>query len=280
MKNILYIVALLVIAGAAWFSNNVRTKFLEEHAWIHEDYVEPGTGEAVGMGLIAINENLKASIEKTGKELKVEQGLLTDAEQLVVEREEAISVEKSSVLSKQRTISDQDGTLEDQQVKLDELDNAVKEVMEILGKEGITLEELPDEIQKIRARKTELTDQFTQLEEDVAKAEKNLAKNQDELSRLRKLKAARAERIRLNTMEASITGVNNEWGFVTVGAGSKSGFTPQTTVLVKRGGRVIARLKPTSIEPNQTIFEIDYDSMRPGVRLRRGDRVFLSEPKT
>jgi len=280
MKNILYIVALLVIAGAAWFSNNVRTKFLEEHAWIHEDYVEPGTGEAVGMGLIAINENLKASIEKTGKELKVEQGLLTDAEQLVVEREEAISVEKSSVLSKQRTISDQDGTLEDQQVKLDELDNAVKEVMEILGKEGITLEELPDEIQKIRARKTELTDQFTQLEEDVAKAEKNLAKNQDELSRLRKLKAARAKRIGENTMEASITGVNNEWGFVTVGAGSKSGFTPQTTVLVKRGGRVIARLKPTSIEPNQTIFEIDYDSMRPGVRLRRGDRVFLSEPKT
>lgn len=283
MKNILYIVALLVIAGAAWFSNEVRSKFLEEHAWIHENYVEPdgpNAGESVGMGLIEINKNLGKSIEDTGKELKDEQEKLAAAEKLVVEREEAISVVKSSELAKQRTISDQEATLEDQQVKLDELDKVIKEVMEIVSKEGLTLEELPEEIQKIRANKKELTDRFAKLEESVAKSEKNLAKNQDELSRLRKRKAARAERISENTMEATITGVNNEWGFVIVGAGSKVGFTPETTVLVKRGGRVIARLKPTSIEPNQTIFEIDYDSMPVGVRLRPGDRVFLSKPRT
>jgi len=280
MKNILYIVALLVTAGAAWFSYDVRSKFQEEHAKIHTEYVDPDTGKSEEAGLIALNERLSASIEKKRKEIKVEQGLLADAEQLVSDREAVIDVAKSKEQTQQRSISEKEATLEDQQVKLDELDKAVKEVMAILGKEGVTLEELPNEIQSIQAKSKDLKDQFAKLEESVAAAEKSLAKNQDELSRLRKRKAARAKRIAGNTKEAVITGVNNEWGFVIVGAGSKSGFTPQTVVLVKRQGHVIARLNPTSIEPNQTIFEIDYDSMAAGVRLRPGDRVFLSEPQT
>jgi len=283
MKNILYIVALLITAGAAWFSYDVKTKFQDEHALIHDQYVEkdgPEAGQKLEVGLIALNERLGASIEKTGKELKAEEGALGAAEQLVSDRDAEIEVAKSKENTLQRSISEKEATLEDQQVKLDELNKAVEEVMKILGTEGVTIEELPDEIQKIRAKRKDLKDRFTKMEEDVANAEKALAKNQDDLSRLRKRKADRAKRIADNTMEAVITGVNNDWGFVVVGAGSRSGFTPQTTVLVKRQGRVIARLKPTSIEPNQTIFEIDYDSMAPGVRLRPGDRVFLSKPRT
>ena len=283
MKNIFYIISLLVIAGAAWFSYDVRNKFQEEHTWIYENYVEqegPNAGEPANKSLLKLNEDLKANIEDTRKELKSEQEQLATAQKTVEQRDADIEVAQAKERTLQRSISEKEGTLEDQQVKLDELNKAVEEVMKILGEEGVTLEELPNKIQEIRNRKKDLTDQFTKLEEDVARAEKSLAKNQDELSRLRKRKVARAERIRRNTMEAVITGVNNDWGFVIVGAGSKDGFTPQTTVLVKRQGRVIAELKPTSIEPNQTIFEIDYDSMAPGVRLRPGDRVFLSEPQT
>jgi len=49
---------------------------------------------------------------------------------------------------------------------------------------------------------------------------------------------------------------------------------------VKRDGRVIGQLKPSSVEPKQTIFEIDFDSMAPGVRIRPGDRVFMAQPRT
>jgi hypothetical protein len=283
MKNIFYIVSLLVIAGAAWFSYDVNKKFQEEYTWIHENYTEkegPNAGQPLGKSLLKINADLAASIEDTRKELKSEQDQLAAAKKTVADREAEIEVAKANERTLQRSISEKEATLEDQQVKLDELNKARVEIEKILGEEGVTLEELPNKIQEIRQRKKDLTDQFAKLEEDVDRAEKSLAKNQDELARLRKRKAERAARIARNTMEAVITGVNNDWGFVIVGAGSKDGFTPQTTVLVKRGGRVIARLKPTSIEPHQTIFEIDYDSMAPGVRLSPGDRVLLSKPRT
>ena len=91
-------------------------------------------------------------------------------------------------------------------------------------------------------------------------------------------KAARNKRIDRNAMEARVTAVNQDWGFLVIGAGSNSGFTPQTTLLVKRDGRLIGRVNPSAIEPTQTIAEIDLKSLAPGVRLQAGDRVIVSKP--
>ena len=274
MKNIFYILALVVTAAAGYFSWDVYQKFGEEHRRIHVEYAD---GEP---GLITINERLKANIETTNKEIKDEEGALAAAKKLLAERDAEIEVAQSNERTLQRTLSENEGKLEDQQATIDKLNESVKQVEEILGKEGVTIEELPGEIEKIRAQKKELTDKLAELESLSEGATKNLAKNQDEMKRLADRKVTRDARIRRNTQEAVITGVNHEWGFVVVGSGSSSGFTPQTTVLVKRDGRVIARLKPTSIEPNQTIFEIERDTLLPGVRLRAGDRVFLSQPRT
>jgi hypothetical protein len=88
----------------------------------------------------------------------------------------------------------------------------------------------------------------------------------------------RSSRISRNSMEAVITAVNQDWGFLVIGAGSNSGFTPQTDLLVRRDGRKIGRVRPSSIEPTQTIAEIDLESLAPGVRLQPGDRVILAKP--
>ena len=92
--------------------------------------------------------------------------------------------------------------------------------------------------------------------------------------------ASRDARIRRNAMESVVTAVNDDWGFVIIGAGSNTGFTPQTKLIIKREGRMIGEVKPSSIEPSQTIAEIDQDSIAPGVRIQPGDRVILSEPAT
>jgi hypothetical protein len=49
---------------------------------------------------------------------------------------------------------------------------------------------------------------------------------------------------------------------------------------VKRDGVLIGRVNPTSIEPSQTIAEIDRKNMATGVTLQVGDRVILAVPAT
>ena len=56
------------------------------------------------------------------------------------------------------------------------------------------------------------------------------------------------------------------------------GFTPQTTLIVKRDGRLIGRVRPSKIEPTQTIADIDFSSLAVGVRIQPGDRVMLMKP--
>ena len=90
----------------------------------------------------------------------------------------------------------------------------------------------------------------------------------------------RSSRISGNAMEAVVTAVNQDWGFLVIGAGSNSGFTPQTSLIVQRDGRMIGRIRPSSIEPTQTIAEIDFNSLASGVRLQPGDRVMLAKPNT
>jgi orotidine-5'-phosphate decarboxylase len=47
---------------------------------------------------------------------------------------------------------------------------------------------------------------------------------------------------------------------------------------VKRDGRLIGKVNPSSIEPTQTIAEIDFKTISPGVRIQPGDSVILAKP--
>ena len=72
---------------------------------------------------------------------------------------------------------------------------------------------------------------------------------------------------------AHLVGFVGPWGLAT-------GITPQTTLLVKRDGRLIGRVRPSAIEPTQTIADIDLESLAAGVRLQPGDRVILATPES
>jgi hypothetical protein len=49
---------------------------------------------------------------------------------------------------------------------------------------------------------------------------------------------------------------------------------------VERDGRKIGKVRPSAIEPTQTIAEIDLESLAAGVRLQPGDRVIIAAPFT
>lgn len=265
MKSILHIVVVLIGAAGVYFAQQSNVKHIEQKT-IFETTVEE-------------NVRLDASIKKAEKELSDERaGLATaksDFDEQVAKLEAAISTEKTM----QRQLAESEATLEEQAAQIAAQQKLIERATQILGP-GVTPENLAEKIAQIEQKKKDQTKQLEELTTLADGATNDVAKNNTSISDLSARKAKRDERIRGNAKEAVITAVEADWGFVIIGAGSNSGFTPQTKLLVKRNGVLIGRVNPTSIEPTQTIAEIDRTSMAIGTSLQVGDRVILAVPAT
>lgn len=266
MKAILYVVAILAAVGATYFTLDHTKKFeaLEKDR----------------LATIATNKDVSANASATEKDLSDQKALLTRAESKREELTQSITTLKSAGSTLEREVAELDETMKSQDAEFLELDKTLKEVNTILQGlgGGVTLDTLPEKIQQIEEDKKGKQTKFEELQTLVGAAEKLLEKNRAEVDRLVKRKIERNSRIGRNSMEAVVTAVNQEWGFLVIGAGSNSGFTPQTSLIVQRDGRLIGRVRPSSIEPTQTIAEIDFESLSPGVRIQPGDRVMLAKP--
>jgi hypothetical protein len=270
MKAILYVVAILVAGGAAYFTLEHSRKF--------------GELQEVRLKTIADNKAVSANADVKEKELKDEKGVLAAAETKREELSASISALKSKGSTLERDVAELDNDIAAQAEEFAELEKTLKEVQEILKNLGeslgeeITIATLPATIQKIEDDKKAKIASLDEKNTLIEGAEKLLAQNREESDRLTKRKVERDARIGRNSMQSVITAVNQDWGFLVIGAGSNSGFTPQTALTVERDGRFIGRVRPSSIEPTQTVAEIDFKSLATGVRLQPGDRVILSKP--
>ncbi|MCB1132493.1 MAG: hypothetical protein KDN05_15305 [Verrucomicrobiae bacterium] len=273
MKAILYVVALLAIGGSAYFTLEHSRKFTD----VQKERLE----------LIAKNKEVSANADVKENDLKKTQEELEAAQTKRSELNASIDALTSTAKSVQRDISEVEGTIAAQDQEFEELEKTIQEVNKViaeigdqLGEGDVTLAELPAKIEEIDNQRKESASKLAELEQLVEGGEKSLASLRSELDRLQKRMSQRSSRISRNSMQAVVTAVNQDYGFLVIGAGSNSGFTPQTSLIVQRDGQMIGRVKPSSIEPSQTIAEIDFDSMRSGVRIQPGDRVILQKPAT
>ena len=273
MKAILYVVALLAIGGSAYFTLEHSRKFTD----VQKERLE----------LIAKNKEVSANADVTENELKDTRAELETAVTKGRELTASIDALNSNAKTIQRDLDEVQGTIEAQDQEFGELNKTIEEVNKVLadisgdlGGAEVTLEELPAKIEEIETDRKDKQAKLEELEELVKGGENTLASLRSELDRLQNRMSQRSSRIARNSMQAVVTAVNQDYGFLVIGAGSNSGFTPQTSLIVQRDGHMIGRVKPSSIEPAQTIAEIDFDSMRPGVRIQPGDRVILQKPVT
>lgn len=266
MKAIFYVLALLATVGAAYFSFDNKNRF----------ETQKNDKEA------AISENKTVS---RSADLK-EEDLTKEKAELKTATDEKSEVEASieNLVSKEKTLRRDlgalEGVLEEQKAKFADLKKSQDQINALVGGAGVTLEELPTEVTRMEEEKKTKTKELGELETNVATLQRNVESNQAEIGRLADRSASRDARIRRNAMESVVSAVNDDWGFVIIAAGSNTGFTPETTLLIKRDGRRIAEVKPSSIEPTQTIAEINPESIAPGVRIQPGDRVILAKPAT
>lgn len=267
MKAILYVVAILVAGGAAFFSFSLSNKFKD----LEKDRIST----------ISSNKQTTASADGADADIKKLRAELAASQEKQGTLEQSVSAAKSAGSALTGDLSKLNEDLKVQDEEFAQLQKALEEVNTILeGLEGVTLDTLPEKIQQIEDDKKAKQASLEEKETLIAASEKSLSSSRAELDRLGKRMVERSSRISRNAMEAVVTAVNQDWGFLVIGAGSNSGFTPQTSLLVERDGRKIGRVRPSSIEPTQTIAEIDLESLAPGVRLQPGDRVILAEPAT
>lgn len=266
MKAILYVVALLAIGGGIVFSINLKSKFKESQT----------------ARLAAVQTE-----KDTADILRAEQIELANAKEILANKEEQrdlltqqIAGLKATGAALQREVAAKDEELATQSKESETLAATVAEVGKILEGLGgdVTLENLPariDEVQNdLKAKQNKLEETNTL----ISAAEKALSTARAEEDRMHKRLGERSSRIAQNSMQAVVTAVNQDWGFLVIGAGSNSGFSPQTPLLIERNGRMIGRVKPSAVESTQTIAEIDLESLAPGVRIQPGDQVILQTP--
>lgn len=266
MKAILYILAILAAGGGIVFTRMQSSKF-----------------EGVQKSRLKLTADTKAVAADASvkeKELTDEKKVIADTEVKREEITQSVAALEAAGATLKRDAVDLDNTIKAQKQELADLDKAMAEVNKIVTDLGgeVTLANLPDKIQEIEASKKAKQAKLEESETLITAAEKSLANNRAESDRYAKRVIERNARFGRNAMEAVITAVDQDWGFLVIGAGSNSGFTPQTSLLVQRDGHLIGRVRPSSIELNQTIAEIDFKSLAPGVRIQPGDRVMLTAP--
>lgn len=134
------------------------------------------------------------------------------------------------------------------------------------------IESLEEEAKQKEADLEDKTETAAKLAQQVNRANSQKEGYQSRLGNFRK-------RIALNGVTATVTAAENGYGFVVINRGANnSNINEQSNLLVSRGGAFVGRLKVESIEPTQTIANIDQESLKPGQRIQAGDRVILETP--
>jgi len=268
MKFIFPILSILICGAAAYFSYDQSQKFQEN--------------QDARLLAISTNKSVTASADKADIEIENEQELLEESKKnrdIVTASVQSLESDATRLKSELGKVDDELGL---QDVEKEQLNKALEQVQKIfvdmnLG-DDVNIDNLAEKISEIDEDIKTKRAKNEELEALIEGVKKSLANKQNELASLASRKVARNTRIGLNALEARVTAVDSDWGFLVIGAGANSGFTPQTTLLVMRDGRLIGKVNPSAIEPTQTIAEIDLKSIATGVRIQPGDSVIIAKP--
>lgn len=104
------------------------------------------------------------------------------------------------------------------------------------------------------------------------------AKSEDSEKKASALEAENARRAAgLNKpgLEGRVLAVNPNWNFVVLNIGDRQGVVTNSSLIIKRGGNLVGRLRVTSVEPSTSIADIQAGSVPKGSYVQPGDVVIF-----
>jgi predicted nucleic acid-binding Zn-ribbon protein len=266
MKFLFLFLAIAISAVASYFTLTQSEKFQD----IQKQRLDANkTNVVVG-----------TNIDKALIDIAEQQRILAEAKDDRANAQSSVAALKLENNSIQNQVAGLDVKIQAQEVQLNELKLVVTGVKEELSKINIdvSLGTINDSFKDLTSSIEDKQKTDEGLDDSIEKEEKRLVDKRAEIDRYNDRIQARDLRIARNEIEARVTAVNHDWGFLVIGAGINSGFMPDTRLLVKRNGRLIATVRPSSIEQTQTVADIDLKSLSTGVRIQPGDEVMLAKP--
>lgn len=261
MKTLFHILAVLVLLAALFFGYQLKGKYETQ---------------------LALTKDTRDRISVVSKDIDKKKTARDNAEEVRktafaknAETSEGLKVEQSKLGELNRSLAQVEAREEEAQAGLDKVNQLLIATREKFP--GMTIEGLPAEIKRLNDQENAMKRQLEELELLADKLDKKVAKTKTEIIREQGILTDSKKRVGQNDFEATVSTVNERWGFVTIGAGASSGLTGRTKLLVKRGGRLIGKLAISSLESNVAIAEVIPGSLAPGARVLPGDRVILAE---
>lgn len=216
-----------------------------------------------------MNNDLNAAEqEKTDKETKE-----TQAKDTRNQASAAVEEVRQKLLVVERDLETTNTSFSKVEVEQKEIDLLIRKTFpdgDIVDSEELkkTLDTLKSQLTEKQSKKAELNTHLT----TAAQAKQvQVTKVREE----EKLQVARAQKLSLNSLVATVIAANKEWGFVMVNAGRAHGVTPDASLLVKRGNSRVARLRIVSLEDNVTITDVIRESLSNGIDVQPGDKVIF-----
>ena len=222
---------------------------------------------------IAENEyretNEKLNIKKT------ELAEAVKAHAAAQEAQEARDMASAALALLEQELKRQEATIAKNKAELEKIAIQQKEIdLAVAQLDGITsVEEL---IAKEKSLNDTLAEKTAAKEEEqtkLAASTKMKDTVEAQVLDLEKRQIERAKMIALNGLEATVVAVNRDWGFVMVNAGMSLGVSASSSMLVKRGEELIARLRIVTLAPDMVVCDVVPDTLAKGARIIPGDKV-------
>ena len=266
MKIITYLIALIGIIAAAWFSYELKGKFADLK--VQKD------------ALAEKNANKLNTINKRKDEAKEAKANIDAARTALADTQAEVSSKTDNFNLVDRQLTEWNEKSSEQSDRLDEVNTLVTTVKQNFDELNIELEEIPDHISELETNIAESNEKLEEITLLTSAAQKSYDKNSAQLSDLRERVARRANNIRSNSLSGHIDSVNNDWGFVIVHVPSKMPIDTSSKLIVQRGSSYVGKLKISAIEGTLITADIDHKSLSPGMVIQAGDSVILAKPVT
>lgn len=248
--RLLITVAIVLTLVSGYLSWQTRSKVNGLKGDLVAAQGQASSAEAKAADAAKTAKDAKATAEAATKDKEAAETALAAAKSDADKATAALNAAKADVDAKQKQIDDLNAKIAAAPTPAAGPDPALDDMKKQLADADAKMKEQQQIVETLQKKETETEQHAQELEQQEAR---------------------RKTLMSLPGLEGKIVAVNPSWNFVVLNVGDRQGIVMNSTLVVKRGGTSVARLRVTSVEPATSIADIIPGSVSKGKFVEPGD---------